>query len=64
MLTVMLYSYFQDGKPDMSYFAPDCFHIREKGHEALAEALWNNMVGLWIALASVYVKGLGDGVKM
>ncbi|XP_041350892.1 phospholipase B1, membrane-associated-like [Gigantopelta aegis] len=34
----------KDGKPDMSYFAPDCFHIREKGHHALAEALWNNML--------------------
>lgn len=29
---------------DLSYFAPDCFHLSEKGHKAAAEALWNNMV--------------------
>ncbi|KAL3873507.1 hypothetical protein ACJMK2_036616 [Sinanodonta woodiana] len=30
--------------PDLSYFAPDCFHFSEKGHEAAAGALWNNMI--------------------
>ncbi|KAK3597883.1 hypothetical protein CHS0354_029465 [Potamilus streckersoni] len=30
--------------PDLSYFAPDCFHFSEKGHQAAAGALWNNMV--------------------
>lgn len=29
---------------DLSYFAPDCFHLSEKGHKCAAEALWNNMV--------------------
>lgn len=30
--------------PDLSYFAPDCFHFSEKGHQAAAGALWNNMI--------------------
>ncbi|XP_048737622.2 uncharacterized protein LOC125652446 [Ostrea edulis] len=29
---------------DLSYFAPDCFHLSEKGHKCAAEALWNNMI--------------------
>ncbi|CAF0947262.1 unnamed protein product [Rotaria sp. Silwood1] len=33
-----------DGKPDFSYFAPDCFHFSSKGHEAAAVELWNNMM--------------------
>ena len=33
-----------DGSVDMSYFAPDCFHFTQKGHRAIALALWNNMV--------------------
>jgi len=33
-----------DGKPDFSYFAPDCFHFSQKGHEAAAVELWNNMM--------------------
>jgi len=32
-----------DGKPDRSYFAPDCFHFSGKSHQAAAVALWNNM---------------------
>jgi phospholipase B1 len=32
-----------DGKPDSSYFAPDCFHFAEKAHAAAAVGLWNNM---------------------
>ncbi|KAL4237742.1 hypothetical protein ACF0H5_002454 [Mactra antiquata] len=30
--------------PDLSYFAPDCFHLSLKGHRAAADALWNNMI--------------------
>ena len=33
-----------DGKPDRSYFAPDCFHFALKAHAAAAVGLWNNMV--------------------
>ncbi|KAK3093837.1 hypothetical protein FSP39_020782 [Pinctada imbricata] len=33
-----------DGGPDLSYFAPDCFHLSAKGHKAAAEALWDNMI--------------------
>ncbi|KAJ6666857.1 hypothetical protein lerEdw1_018859 [Lerista edwardsae] len=33
-----------DGKPDLSYFAVDCFHLSEKGHAEMAMALWNNML--------------------
>ncbi|XP_074655839.1 phospholipase B1, membrane-associated-like [Tubulanus polymorphus] len=50
--TVVLQPFFRDtkpplnsrGKPDLSYFAPDCFHFSDLGHAAAAEALWNNMV--------------------
>ena len=37
------------GLADFSYFAPDCFHFSQKGHEAAAVELWNNMVSgvLW-----------------
>ncbi|ESP02914.1 hypothetical protein LOTGIDRAFT_111188, partial [Lottia gigantea] len=28
---------------DLSYFAPDCFHLSEMGHSNAAIALWNNM---------------------
>jgi len=31
------------GKVDLSYFAPDCFHLSTKGHSQSAIALWNNM---------------------
>uniref|UniRef100_G1NDE1 Phospholipase B1, membrane-associated n=1 Tax=Meleagris gallopavo TaxID=9103 RepID=G1NDE1_MELGA len=34
----------QDGHPDISYFAPDCFHASQKGHSQLAKALWNTML--------------------
>jgi len=33
-----------DGKPDKSYFAPDCFHFSAKSHAAAGLALWNNMM--------------------
>jgi len=32
------------GKPDLTYFAPDCFHFSHLSHEAAAVALWNNMI--------------------
>ncbi|KAK7504178.1 hypothetical protein BaRGS_00004482 [Batillaria attramentaria] len=36
--------YDDDGQPDLSFFAPDCFHLSEKGQAAAASALWNNMI--------------------
>jgi len=32
-----------NGNPDMSFFAMDCFHLSEKGHQAAAVAYWNNI---------------------
>ncbi|XP_037261739.1 phospholipase B1, membrane-associated [Falco rusticolus] len=34
----------QEGWPDSSYFAPDCFHFSQKSHSQAARALWNNML--------------------
>ncbi|NXP58094.1 PLB1 Phospholipase, partial [Chloropsis cyanopogon] len=34
----------QEGWPDDSYFAPDCFHFSQKTHSQAARALWNNMM--------------------
>ncbi|XP_013799269.2 phospholipase B1, membrane-associated [Apteryx mantelli] len=34
----------QEGLPDSSYFAPDCFHFSQKTHSQAARALWNNML--------------------
>ena len=34
----------QDGKPDKSYAAPDCFHFSTKSQGLAGVALWNNMV--------------------
>ncbi|XP_014116844.1 PREDICTED: phospholipase B1, membrane-associated [Pseudopodoces humilis] len=34
----------QEGWPDASYFAPDCFHFSQKTHSQAARALWNNML--------------------
>ncbi|XP_006820484.1 phospholipase B1, membrane-associated-like [Saccoglossus kowalevskii] len=33
----------ENGDPDKSYFAKDCFHFSEKGHATAAVNLWNNM---------------------
>ncbi|KAH0622627.1 hypothetical protein JD844_025094, partial [Phrynosoma platyrhinos] len=33
-----------DGKPDLSFFAVDCFHFSERSHAEMAIALWNNML--------------------
>ncbi|XP_071962890.1 phospholipase B1, membrane-associated-like [Antedon mediterranea] len=34
----------ENGNPDFSFFAPDCFHFSSKGHSAGAGELWNNMM--------------------
>lgn len=34
----------QNGKPDLSFFAADCFHFSVRGYAEMAMALWNNMV--------------------
>jgi len=33
----------KNGKADLSYMAPDCFHFSKKGHNSVAHFLWNNM---------------------
>ncbi|KAJ8356184.1 hypothetical protein SKAU_G00189780 [Synaphobranchus kaupii] len=50
--TVVLQPFFRDvviplladGRPDRSYFAPDCFHLSQKSQSLMARALWNNML--------------------
>ncbi|XP_060927910.1 phospholipase B1, membrane-associated [Limanda limanda] len=32
------------GRPDRSFFSPDCFHLSQKSHTLLARSLWNNML--------------------
>ncbi|KFO93358.1 Phospholipase B1, membrane-associated, partial [Buceros rhinoceros silvestris] len=34
----------EEGLPDKSFFAPDCFHFSQKGHSQAARALWNSML--------------------
>ncbi|KAG7466084.1 hypothetical protein MATL_G00161080 [Megalops atlanticus] len=34
----------EDGRPDRSFFSPDCFHLSQKSHALMARALWNNML--------------------
>nr|XP_056709341.1 phospholipase B1, membrane-associated [Euleptes europaea] len=34
----------QGGHPDISFFAPDCFHLSQKSHSQLSRALWNSML--------------------
>ncbi|MBZ3879106.1 Phospholipase B1, membrane-associated [Sciurus carolinensis] len=34
----------QNGRPDMSFFAPDCIHPNQKFHSQLSRALWINML--------------------
>ncbi|CAJ0966214.1 unnamed protein product [Ranitomeya imitator] len=36
--------YLPTGEPDVSYLAPDCFHLSQKAHSQLARMLWNNMI--------------------
>ncbi|XP_049689659.1 phospholipase B1, membrane-associated [Accipiter gentilis] len=33
-----------NGKPDLSFFAADCFHFSVRGYAEMAMALWNNML--------------------
>ncbi|KAK3516533.1 hypothetical protein QTP70_021738 [Hemibagrus guttatus] len=33
-----------DGRPDSSFFSPDCFHLSQKAHTVMARSLWNNMM--------------------
>ena len=51
---MMMFISKQDGKGnvDMSFFAPDCFHMSVKGHRAIAAALWSNMVHLYLQKAA------------
>ncbi|TRZ02225.1 hypothetical protein DNTS_017575 [Danionella cerebrum] len=34
----------EDGRPDRSYFSPDCFHLSQKAQTLMARALWNNLM--------------------
>uniref|UniRef100_A0A8B9GJ96 Phospholipase B1, membrane-associated n=1 Tax=Amazona collaria TaxID=241587 RepID=A0A8B9GJ96_9PSIT len=34
----------EDNKPDMRFFAADCFHFSGRGYAEMAIALWNNML--------------------
>lgn len=34
----------EDGRPDTSFFAPDCIHPGQKFHSQLSRALWVNML--------------------
>ncbi|XP_023566793.1 phospholipase B1, membrane-associated [Octodon degus] len=36
--------FLEDGRPDTSFFAPDCIHPNQKFHTQLARALWVNML--------------------
>jgi phospholipase B1 len=50
--TVVLHKFMKNVVPpkkpnnesDLSYFAPDCFHFSEKGHQTSAVELWNSMM--------------------
>ncbi|CAN9502403.1 unnamed protein product [Ophioblennius macclurei] len=52
--TVVLQPFFREivlpmqenGLPDRSFFSPDCFHLSQKAHTLMAQALWNNMLEL------------------
>ncbi|CAB3410477.1 unnamed protein product [Caenorhabditis bovis] len=34
----------KDGIPDLSFFAPDCFHFSQKGHAVISTHLWKNLM--------------------
>ncbi|KAM9777533.1 phospholipase B1, membrane-associated-like [Neosynchiropus ocellatus] len=34
----------EDGRPDRTFFTPDCFHLSQRAHTLMAKALWNNML--------------------
>ncbi|XP_067939014.1 phospholipase B1, membrane-associated-like [Watersipora subatra] len=50
--TVVVQSFFkntgppldEDGEPDMSYFAQDCFHFSTKGQNRAGIGLWNSLI--------------------
>lgn len=42
--TDAVFFYFQESKPDTTYFSEDCFHFSDLGHACMAAALWSNMV--------------------
>lgn len=35
---------FSNGDTDLSYMSKDCFHLSQKGHATIANALWNSML--------------------
>ncbi|KAG5680842.1 hypothetical protein PVAND_010323 [Polypedilum vanderplanki] len=35
---------FSNGDTDLSYMSKDCFHLSQKGHATVANALWNSML--------------------
>ncbi|XP_078503486.1 phospholipase B1, membrane-associated [Lissotriton helveticus] len=34
----------ENGLPDVTFLAPDCFHMSQKSHSQFSRALWNNML--------------------
>ncbi|KAM4770831.1 phospholipase B1, membrane-associated [Rhinophrynus dorsalis] len=50
--TVVLQPFFRnpkiphlpDGTPDVSFLAPDCFHLGQRAHSQMARMLWKNML--------------------
>jgi phospholipase B1 len=57
-----------NGLADFSYFSPDCFHFSQKGHEAAAVELWNNMMqkvgektSVWNVLDTITCPSTGNG---
>ncbi|XP_067875649.1 phospholipase B1, membrane-associated isoform X2 [Heterodontus francisci] len=40
----MILPTLENGHPDRSFFAPDCFHLSRKLHTQMSRALWNNML--------------------
>uniref|UniRef100_A0A8B9DEH9 Phospholipase B1, membrane-associated n=1 Tax=Anser cygnoides TaxID=8845 RepID=A0A8B9DEH9_ANSCY len=53
----------RDGKPDLSFFAADCFHFSEKGYAEMAMALWNNMVSGYKVDPHVFREGVPTKVQ-
>lgn len=43
------------GTPDYTYFAPDCFHLSAKGHQAAAIELWNSMVRYLLIIYNSFI---------
>lgn len=35
---------FPNGSTDLTYLSKDCFHLSQKGHATIANALWNSML--------------------